>query len=108
MSDARHISIVGAMPGDQAGHACRPTLQRISSETQVTTGTLLVRFDFDRQWLTVGFRPWFDWHVDTAQAAVSPGLVLFLEPGGCAVGLKAFGQTATGIGSDLLQHGGAA
>lgn len=102
MSDSYHRA---AAQGHIDGQTVAPHpgfIQRIASEMQITTGRLLMRLDFDRQWLTVAFRPWFDWHVDTKQIPIAPGLIHFVEPTGRTVGIKVLQQAAE------IRHGGAA
>ncbi|MEN8174242.1 MAG: hypothetical protein ABFS23_00675 [Pseudomonadota bacterium] len=86
----------------------RRLLNRVSSEVHITTGQLIARFDFEQQWLTVAFRPWFDWHVDTAEVSAGPGLVYFVEPDGETVGIKIFQQAAATGDSATTGPGGVA
>jgi len=102
MSDSHHRA---AAQGRVDGQTVAPHagfIQRIASEMQITTGKLLARFDFDRQWLTLAFRPWFDWHVDTCQISIAPGVIHFVEPTGHIVGIKVLQQAAE------IRRGGAA
>ena len=108
MFDTHNAAASRPLVGEQPAEGHRRFVHRVSSEMQVTTGQLLVRFDFEQQWLTVGFLPWFDWHVDTRQVQVSPGLILFVGPGGRPVGIKVSQKAAELFSPNIVEQGGAA
>ena len=65
-----------------------PTFPEIDS----SLGNLHVRQDLTLHSVTVLFKPWHHWDVDTYQVRVTDLLVHFVEPGGSIVGIKVLGR----------------
>ena len=69
-------------------------LQHQTTEIDMTLGANLVRTDLDQNSVTVGFRPWFEWDVDTRQVEVQTGVIHFIQPDNSIIGLRV-DQSAT-------------
>ena len=63
-------------------------LQHQTTEIEMTLGNLLVRTDLDQNSVTLGFRQWFEWDVDTRQIEIDTGLIHFIQPDETIVGLR--------------------
>ena len=105
MFDVSHTSPSQSGEGKPLAKTRSSSLNRVFSDMYVTTGALNVRFDFEQQWLTVAFLPWFDWHIDSVQAELAPGLVHFIEPDGRIVGVKIFPQATDSGGLAIPTQG---
>ena len=63
-------------------------LQHQTTEIEMTLGKFLVRTDLDQTSVTVGFRQWFEWDVDTRQVVIAPGVIHFIQPDDTIIGLR--------------------
>ena len=78
-------------------------LQHQTTELEMTLGKLLVRTDLDQTSVTVGFRQWFEWDVDTRQVVIAPGVIHFIQPDDTIIGLRVDQSSIRRGKSDLLK-----
>ncbi len=55
-------------------------------------GHLVTRHDLVNHSITIGFKKWMDWDVDTDQIQISETLIHFVESDGQIVGIKVFSE----------------
>jgi hypothetical protein len=79
-------------------------LQHQTTEIEMTLGAILVRTDLDQNSVTVGFRPWFEWDVDTRQVEVQTGVIHFIQPDNSIIGLRV-DQSATTLAPHCFEGG---
>ena len=61
-----------------------------SPEMASSFGKLKIRQDLINYSITIGFKDFTDWHLDTIEVQISPTIIHFVEPDGELVGLKVF------------------
>ena len=85
-------------------------LQHQATEIEMTLGAILVRTDLDQNSVTVGFKPWFEWDVNTEQVRIDAGVIHFIQPDNTIIGLRIDHSSTIRSMSNLLQgnkrHGG--
>ena len=61
-----------------------------SPEVSSSLGTLHIRQDLTNHSVSIYFKHWNLWHVDTSQVEISKNVIHFVEPDGEIVGIKCF------------------
>ena len=78
-------------------------LQHQTTGIEMTLGKLLVRTDLDQNSVTVGFRQWFEWDVDTRQVEIAPGVIHFIQPDDTIIGLRVDQSSSIRGNTNLLK-----